>query len=561
MTTRPRGRGDGVNHSKDREVPITALRGCGAGDPWGSRGVRGRMGEASGACGGRVGYEEERQRERVQAWQCGRRSGQRGCQGRGRGRRPVQRADQDRQQQLRGPLGSGGAGGGRVRGGEARRGGPRTADLRVAPGPGLGGGQGRGRGPVPAGAAHPRAHRRRPGQRRRLDRAPLLRRGRRRVRVGPGRGRHEGHGRDDAGGDPRPAAQRPQAAARHRARLPRRRGGRRHLRRQAPGRRAPRPLRGRDRGDRRGRRLLLHRQRRPAAVPDRDRGEGHALDAAHRGRHRRPRVDDQQGQRHHRAVRGRRPARQARVPGPGHQVRARLPRRAVRRPGHRTRPGGHGVDAGQARRHRQDDRHHAAQLGRAHDARRRLQGQRHPRPGHRPCRRPLPARLRGRVPGRPRPHPRAARQARVPAHRQGGRDRLRRRPRRRDAARPGRRGPGRAGGAVHALRRHRRQVLRRPRHPLLRLRPAAAAARAGLRRDVPRRGRAGAGRRPALRRPGAGPLHRTQLTGRPCVPVPVVCFAGTSECPDAFVALFPGRSLRRCGPQAGAALVHEEERE
>ena len=34
--------------------------------------------------------------------------------------------------------------------------------------------------------------------------------------------------------------------------------------------------------------------------------EGHALDAADRGRHRRARLDDQQRQRHHRAVRGRR---------------------------------------------------------------------------------------------------------------------------------------------------------------------------------------------------------------------------------------------------------------
>ena len=80
---------------------------------------------------------------------------------------------------------------------------------------------------------------------------------------------------------------RPQAAARHRARLPRRRGGRRRVRGPAPGRQPPGPVRGRHRGHRRGRRLLLHGQRGPAAVPDRDRPEGHALDAAHRGRHRR----------------------------------------------------------------------------------------------------------------------------------------------------------------------------------------------------------------------------------------------------------------------------------
>ena len=72
-----------------------------------------------------------------------------------------------------------------------------------------------------------------------LDPPPLLRRDRRRLRVGARRGRHEGHGRDDARGRARPAAQRPQAPARHRAGLPRRRGGRRHLRGAAPGRQAP----------------------------------------------------------------------------------------------------------------------------------------------------------------------------------------------------------------------------------------------------------------------------------------------------------------------------------
>ena len=97
--------------------------------------------------------------------------------------------------------------------------------------------------------------------------------------------------------------------ARHRAGLPRRRGGGRHVRRAAPRRQAPRPLRGRDGGDQRGRRLLLHRQREPAALPRRDGPEGHALDAADRGRHRRPRLDDPPGQRHHRTVRGRRAAR------------------------------------------------------------------------------------------------------------------------------------------------------------------------------------------------------------------------------------------------------------
>ncbi len=91
------------------------------------------------------------------------------------------------------------------------------------------------------------------------------------------------------------------------------------------------------------------------------------------------------------------------------------------------------------------------------------------------------------------------------------------------------RGPDRPRGPVHALRRHGRQVLLRPGHPLLRLRPAAAAARAGLRRDVPRRGRAGPGGRPAVRRAGPRPLHRQLLIIRLFVPVPVVSVASTGE--------------------------------
>ena len=48
-----------------------------------------------------------------------------------------------------------------------------------------------------------------------------------------------------------------------------------------------------------------------------------------RGRHRRPRLDDQQRQRDHRAVRGGRAAGAAQVPGAGHQDGAAVPRRAV----------------------------------------------------------------------------------------------------------------------------------------------------------------------------------------------------------------------------------------
>ena len=105
-----------------------------------------------------------------------------------------------------------------------------------------------------------------------------------------------------------------------------------------------------------------------------------------------------------------------------------------------------------------------------------------PGAGHRARRRPLPAGLRGGVPRRPRPDPRPEGAPRGRACGQGRRDQLRRRPGGGHAVRAAGRGPDRACGAVHALRRHGRQVLRRPRHPGLRLRAAQAAAGAGLRR-------------------------------------------------------------------------------
>ncbi len=59
--------------------------------------------------------------------------------------------------------------------------------------------------------------------------------------------------------------------------------------------------------------------------------------------------------------------------------------------------------------------------------------------------------------------------------------------------------PGRAGVPLPALGRHRQQGAQPPRHRRLRLRAAEAARRLGLRRDVPRRGRARAARRISLR--------------------------------------------------------------
>ena len=79
--------------------------------------------------------------------------------------------------------------------------------------------------------ADPRPPRRRAGADAATGRTPVRRRDRRRRAyrcLGPRRGRHEGHGRDDARGRPRVVARRAPAPARHRARLPRRRGGRRH---------------------------------------------------------------------------------------------------------------------------------------------------------------------------------------------------------------------------------------------------------------------------------------------------------------------------------------------
>jgi acetylornithine deacetylase/succinyl-diaminopimelate desuccinylase-like protein len=68
-----------------------------------------------------------------------------------------------------------------------------------------------------------------------------------------------------------------------------------------------------------------------------------------------------------------------------------------------------------------------------------------------------------------------------------------------------RRGPGRGRGAVPHERRHRRQALHQARDAVLRLRAAAAAGRPRLHRAVPRRRRAGPGRRTRVR--GAGLRH------------------------------------------------------
>ena len=85
-------------------------------------------------------------------------------------------------------------------------------------------------------------------------------------------------------------------------------------------------------------------------------------------------------------------------------------------------------------------------------------------------------------------------------------DAVRRQAGRRDAPQPAGRGPGRDRRAVPHERRDRRQALPQARDALLRLRTAAAAGRPRLHRAVPRRRRAGADRRPGVRRAGHGPV-------------------------------------------------------
>ena len=91
-----------------------------------------------------------------------------------------------------------------------------------------------------------------------------------------------------------------------------------------------------------------------------------------------------------------------------------------------------------------------------------------------------------------------------------GGDRVRRRPGRGHADQPGRRGSRRPHRPVPDERGHRREGLEPAGDPLLRVRPAATAARSGLRQPLPRRRRAGPDGVAGVRRPGPRPLpgHR-----------------------------------------------------
>jgi hypothetical protein len=140
-----------------------------------------------------------------------------------------------------------------------------------------------------------------------LERAPVLRRRHRRLRLGPRRRRHEGHGRDDDRRRPAAQTRGRRAAARPGVRLRRRRGGRRHFGCKWLVENRPDLFDRGHRGGRRGRRVLADRAAPtagPSPVPGRDRREGHAVDAADRRSTGRARFVRARRQRRHRARRG-----------------------------------------------------------------------------------------------------------------------------------------------------------------------------------------------------------------------------------------------------------------
>ena len=166
----------------------------------------------------------------------------------------------------------------------------------------------------------------------------------------------------------------------------------------------------------------------------------------------------------------RRADRHAPVAGPADPVDAGAAvrgRRARRRGGHAAerRGAGRGVRLGRPHARCGDPQHHEPD-----HARRRLQGERRPGRGDRARGRSIPAGLRGRVLRDAGPPRRRRRPDRLRQQAGRPRDHVRRRPRRGDDHLDPRRGPGRDGGAVPHVRRHRRQALAQARDPLLRLR-------------------------------------------------------------------------------------------
>ena len=311
--------------------------------------------------------------------------------------RADQRADPDRHLQLRRRDRSGRAEGRRVRRRAARRGRHRQRGHRGPPGThadrrALGR-----RRLARRRAARARTPRRGAGRAGRLAGRPVLRRGPRRLRVGPRRGRHEGLRRDAALRRAGPGPRRRRAATAAGAVLHRRRGGRR-----LPGR-ACRSYRDHAElfdgcteavGEVGG---FSRDRARATALPDRERREGHGLDAADRPWSGRPRLDAQRRQRGHRPGRGGGPDRSAPVAGAADADDGGAARDRGRAGRHRGHPRERRGAGRRVRRRRADARRGAAQHDQPDDARRRLQGQRHPERSDGARRRALPARLRGRV--------------------------------------------------------------------------------------------------------------------------------------------------------------------
>ncbi len=255
-----------------------------------------------------------------------------------------------------------------------------------------------GRRPEPPRPDPARTPRRRPRGRRRLEPRPVRGRRGRRGAVRAGRGRHEGHGRHDAG-QPAPPGQQPHhPAARHRVRVPRRRGGGRGVGSGVDRTEPAGAVRGLLRGDQRGWRLLDHAATgrwRPgdAVVPPPDRGKGLRVDAVACDRTRRPWIRAERRERDRAACRGDRADRCVRLgdrpdPARDHSVRPRQ-----RRDGHpveRRRP--RRLSAA-ARRCPSVRRRDAREHREPHDAARGQEVERHPRRRGGVHRLPLPSRL------------------------------------------------------------------------------------------------------------------------------------------------------------------------
>ena len=282
----------------------------------------------------------------------------------------------------------------------------------------------------------------------------------------------------------------------------------------------PELLEGCERGDRRGGRFLADRGRRPAALSDPDRREGHGLAPPDRRRSGRARLVPPRRQRGHRAGRGGGPDRRVRVAAPDHRRPARLPGGGL---------GGVRDRASIPTAPRRRWPSWAASRGWSAPPCPTRPTRRCCRPAtsttSSPARRPPPS-TAGSCP--------AARTSSSPPSTDLLGDKVRYEvvadhpsvetefsgalveamQTSLVAEDPGARAvPYLMSGGTDA------KAWSRLGDPLLRLRPAAAAARPGLRQPVPRHGRAGADRVAGVRRPGSRPVPRPRLsqpTARSC---------------------------------------------